>query len=261
MRRKSFYNPSTLVGYAVVLLGVMGSLLFVVTPEAERQAHLEAKYRDHRPKVEQPFLKGYNSLTNENFPRFIEDWRAWSKKREKEASDTMMNRYYELILAHYPGFKSDTDTLDYVVRRYCVSVFHSREKYHKNKSIDSYTFSDTTYMIPPAVKGKEVLYLTPEITKLLDAYLEWAYGWWCENRITEQPHPDHEEIAKRFIPVEIGGDIPGYYSYETPPDIINFYLFKNCMIAEICPDALIGDFFILPNYSIANYEIFMYWIV
>ena len=243
-------------GYAAVLLTVLGSIMFlVVIPEAERQAHMVANYRDHRPRVEQPFLKRNDSLTKQNFARFIREWRKWSMDQEKEASDTMMNRYYELVLSNYPGSKSDADTLDYVVRRYCVSVFHSEEEYkysyHTDEysyysDLDSYTYADTTYMFPPAVKGKKVLYLTQETDKLLDDYFE--------------SRPDRVEMAKRFIPVQSAGMLPGYYSYVTYPDIVAFYQFKNCMIAEVSPNSLIDDLFILPDYSIANYQVILNWI-
>ena len=251
----SYMKHISWITLGVTSIVVIGFILYFILPHpaypSSELSEEESKWVDQRPKVEQSFIDMYDSLSTETVASFIQDWQKWSANRLLDATDTLVNRLYQLSLLRYTSNSIKLDSAQYVVRDYYLEIYRSEESYTENKDLDSYVFTDTLFVVPPSIDDRGVLYVTPEIDQLLEAYLNWV----------EQRDLEKESVLSKFIPVRPGSDIPGYYSFRTYPSIYRFRYFNNCTIVEISPNPYEGDIMVLPNNDIEKASIHHRWII
>lgn len=252
------------IALGVTSIVVIGLILYFILPHpaysSSELSEEESEWVDPRPKVEQSFIEMYDSLSTETIASFIQDWQKWSGNRLVDATDTLVNRLYQLSLSRYTSSSIKLDSAQYVVRDYYLEIYRSEESYTENKDLDSYVFTDTLIVVPPSTDGRRILYVTPEIDKLLEAYLNWVFEY-SEEGYQEQRDLEKESDLSKFIPVRPGSDIPGYYSFRTYPSINRFRFFKNCTLVEISPNPYEGDIMVLPNNDIEKASIHHRWII
>ena len=176
------------IAIGVTSIVVIGLILYFILPHpaysSSELSEEESEWVDPRPKVEQSFIEMYDSLSTETIASFIQDWQKWSGNRLVDATDTLVNRLYQLSLSRYTSSSIKLDSAQYVVRDYYLEIYRSEESYTENKDLDSYVFTDTLFVVPPSTDGRRILYVTPEIDKLLEAYLNWVFEY------SEEPYSD-----------------------------------------------------------------------
>ena len=134
----------------VTSIVVIGFILYFILPHpaypSSELSEEESEWVDQRPKVEQPFIEMYDSLSTETIASFIQDWQKWSANRLVDATDTLVNRLYQLSLSRYTSNSIKLDSAQYVVRNYYLEIYRSEESYTENKDLDSYVFTDTLFL-------------------------------------------------------------------------------------------------------------------
>ena len=104
------------LGYVSILSIAFGVMLCVLLTKRNYLESHEQSWADHHPKVAQPFLQHYDSLSTGGLESFIGEWRIWSEQREAYACDSLVNRICDLYHSHYSSDNTVTDPARFVVR-------------------------------------------------------------------------------------------------------------------------------------------------
>ena len=183
------------------------------------------------------FVEKYVSLTESNIPSFITEWEKWSDQLRIHSDDTLINRiilkvYQDYGLdenndsSHFYSFRSNIEVMKYAGKysEYTpLKLFDSdRECEMKMKASERYVY------VPSADLKKKILFITPEIDRLLsvfiggvadnedDAFDETKWSSINQNRLS---------FLRNYIPVE-RGHWAGWYLC-TMPIIYEIYMFED----------------------------------
>ena len=215
---------------------------------------------DTRPQVEQLFLQEYDSLTTASLKSFVDHWRLWSKEREPMASCSRIDQICKEVINRYERVSPDSASFYVypycIITRYSVGKFQKQDYYWDAKSFDG----DTVYVVPAAIDGKPVLYLTPEIEKKLNDYLHWVYEF-RDGQLYEEVHHDREEILRKYLPLGPSGDIPGYYTYYSYPMITEVTTYEDGAVVSVTIDPFNGEVLFFKDFSIGEAEVLSSWVV
>ena len=152
--------------------------------ERERMHDLYEQLAAERPDtfaltnvVEPAFIKKYDYLTESNLNEFINDWKTWSKELRSFSSDSHVNEAIGKIVTIYSKTEHEDSCKFYSLPSdVTVSIYPCKlEDYTKNdtpnlKPIIS-AAKHYAYYIPDFKADKDIVYVSPEIEKILSSYV------------------------------------------------------------------------------------------
>ena len=242
--------------------------------DIERMYELYNQLVDERPDtfalayaVEPAFIRKYNRLTEANFNAFVNDWKEWSIELRSFSSDSLVNEAIGRIYSIYS--KSDhTDSSRFfsLPSNIAVSIYPYKLKDCTKKNapnLESIIKDAKHYAcyIPEFDADKNIVYITPEIDKLLSFYIggvsesgryryEAPFTPVNEGRLSE---------LRQIIPV-VYGHWGGYWHFESMPIIFRLFMFQDGFITELRKSWCESDSIFVP-YDIKEEPVILsYWI-
>lgn len=141
-------------------------------------------------------------------------FREWSNYTVPLQSDSLVNDWYAKIYDHYSSgvsfFDFSAGDSKYVVLPDSIKVKYIDKSFQtiiddENSEVGGDTWinfdslsDNTLYVVPKIPSRKPILYLTPEIKKALDDYLDSGYS--LHTNSTKKRHPDREKRISKYIP-------------------------------------------------------------
>lgn len=228
--------------------------------ERERMHDLYEQLAAERPDtfaltnvVEPAFIKKYDYLTESNLNEFINDWKTWSKELRSFSSDSHVNEAIGKIVTIYSKTEHEDSCKFYSLPSdVTVSIYPCKlEDYTKNdtpnlKPIIS-AAKHYAYYIPDFKADKDIVYVSPEIEKILSSYV----GGVSESEKYEYGSPltpiNEERLSelRQLIPVAYG-HWGGYWHFESMPIIFTIVMFQDGFITELRKSWNEGDFIFIP---------------
>ena len=202
-----------------------------------------------RSLMDTSYIFKYAELNDSNIEQYFDDWHKASKVHQSNNADTSLTILYDKVIKYYCR---RTDSLDIIYDMHYFSkeeiedsskfyVAPENVRIHKLQTdkideewywfIDAYCDS-ISYDVPVIDIGKPVLYLSGADDTVLSNYLPWIYEW-RGDAYYEERNFEKEKLLRKYIPVHIGGDIPGYYRFLSTPYISNIYQYYNDLLIVV----------------------------
>ena len=276
----------TLAFTFVALLAVLGLSIFIHKYTVKRRiAEYEARVASavittdsvslQRTLLDTSYIAKYTELNDSNIEQYIDDWYKASKAHQSKNIDTSLTLLYNKVINYYNRrtdpqdilyedeyfSKADfADSSDFYVIPENVRI-HNLQTYKKDKEWYRHinVFSDSiSYDVPVIDNGKPVLYLSDADDTILSNYLSWIFEWRDGDAYYEERHIEKEKYLSQYTPVEIGGDIPGYYRLYTIPSISSFYYYGKDILISVRVTSFYGEKLLLRD-SENEFEVVSRW--
>ncbi len=260
--KKKYY----LIAFCVVALLVFGNIGLGFISRKDKETDRERMYElymqlvNERPDtfaiehvVEPAFINKYDHLTETNFNAFVKDWKEWSMKLQSFSSDTHVNEAIGRTISIYSKENhADTCTFYSLPSNIIVSKYPCNLKdYSKEYTINSEQITKKAehyaYYIPDFETDKEVVYISPEIERILSLYV----GGVSESESYEDERsftPINEERLselRQIIPAAYG-HWGGYWHFESMPIIFGIFMFQDGFITNLRKSWCEGDLIFVP---------------
>ena len=183
------------------------------------------------------FVEKYTPLTENNIPSFIAEWEKWSDQLRGYSDDTLINRIILKVYQDY-GLNDNSDSSRFYSFMSNVEVMKYAGKYSEYPPLKIFDrdsewslemrASERFVYVPSAELKKKILFITPEINRLLSVFIggvadndndAFDVSKWSsinENRLS---------FIRNYIPVE-RGHWSGWYLC-TMPIIYDIYMFED----------------------------------
>lgn len=207
---------------------------------AEEDLLWEAEHKDTLDKtcvLPPRFVEKYVSLTESNITSFIAEWEKWSDQLRGYSDDTLINRIILKVYQDY-GLNDNSDSSRFYSFMSNVEVMKYAGKYSEYPPLKIFDrdsewslemrASERFVYVPSAELKKKILFITPEINRLLSVFIggvadndndAFDVSKWSsinENRLS---------FLRNYIPVE-RGHWSGWYLC-TMPIIYDIYMFED----------------------------------
>ncbi len=207
--------------------------------------------------IKPSFVNKYPSLNEKDFNEFINEWKKWSSQLRSFSKEALINQAISRVFTEYNKNNPDSCTLCSLpgcieVRRYPgsfsdypyeVPLGETREWEYMAKASERFAY------VPSFDSDKEIVYITPEIDRLLSQYI----GGVCESE--EDDYTDHTKWTKvneerlnelrKLIQVN-RGHWGGYWHFESMPKIFSLYLYDDGVVADLRTSWCTGETVFLP---------------
>ena len=206
--------------------------------------------------IKPSFVKKYPSLTDNNFKTFLKEWKNWSVQLRSFSTDSLINQAVKRVFIEYNKTIPDSCAIcslpgSIEVRRYpgTFNEYPFNALWDKTIKWDyMMKASDRFAYVPSFDSNKEIVYITPEIDRLISLYVGGVslseddvhdYTKWTEineDRLTELKH---------LIQVN-RGHWGGYWHFESMPKIFSIYLYDDGFVADLRTSWCTGETVFLP---------------
>ena len=183
------------------------------------------------------FVEKYVSLTESNITSFITEWEKWSDQLRSHSDDTLINRIILKVYQDY-GLTDNNDSSHFYSFMSNVEVMKYAGKYSEYPPLKIFDrdsewslkmrASERFVYVPSADLKKKILFITPEIDRLLSVFI----GGIADNEDDAFDETKWSPInqnslsfLRNYIPVE-RGHWAGWYLC-TMPIIYEIYMFED----------------------------------
>lgn len=183
------------------------------------------------------FVEKYVSLTESNITSFITEWEKWSDQLRSHSDDTLINRIILKVYQDY-GLTDNNDSSHFYSFMSNVEVMKYAGKYSEYPPLKLFDrdsewelkmkASERFVYVPSADLKKKILFITPEIDRLLSVFI----GGIADNEDDAFDETKWSPInqnslsfLRNYIPVE-RGHWAGWYLC-TMPIIYEIYMFED----------------------------------
>lgn len=195
------------------------------------------------------FAERYDSLTENNFHAFLKDWEQWSVQTRTLSTDSLLNAILTNVLEEY-GAETEKDTCVFLslcdvieIRKYQGNAtdYPANQEGGWREDQDAewdymMNASERYCYVPSIHSDKTVLYISPEIQRLLSLYI----GGVCESEEDDPTNSqkwtgineDRLSDLRKLIPVA-RGHWGGYWHFKTMPIISSIYLFDDGYVVDM----------------------------
>ncbi len=187
------------------------------------------------------FVEKYVSLTESNITSFITEWEKWSDQLRSHSDDTLINRIILKVYQDY-GLTDNNDSSHFYSFMSNVEVMKYAGKYSEYPPLKLFDrdsewelkmkASERFVYVPSADLKKKILFITPEIDRLLSVFI----GGVADNEDDDFDETKWSPInqnslsfLRNYIPVE-RGHWAGWYLC-TMPIIYEIYMFEDGYMA------------------------------
>ena len=211
---------------------------------AEEDLLWEAEHQDTLDKtcvLPPRFVEKYVSLTESNITSFITEWEKWSDQLRSHSDDTLINRIILKVYQDY-GLTDNNDSSHFYSFMSNVEVMKYAGKYSEYPPLKLFDrdsewelkmkASERFVYVPSADLKKKMLFITPEIDRLLSVFI----GGVADNEDDDFDETKWSPInqnslsfLRNYIPVE-RGHWAGWYLC-TMPIIYEIYMFEDGYMA------------------------------
>ncbi len=211
--------------------------------------------------------KKYHQLDEKNIHAFIQDWESWSLDLRAFAADSVVNQAIYRIMAEYAD-KDHPDTSVFYsmpccieIRRYQGSHSYPEPGQHELPFIKVETTQalERFAYVPGFDSDKAILYLTPEIEKLLSQFLG---GIGKGGRgFTDITDIDYGRVAylERLFSVHYG-HWGGYWHLCSMPKILRLDMYEDGIRAFLRTSWCSGESLFVPYDTTQEMVTFDFWI-
>lgn len=210
------------------------------------------------PVIAPKFVERYDSLTDENLRPFVADWKLWSKELRAFSNDSLINAVIGKIYSDYPEVRQgDSSALcalpSSIEVRYYSGPFRD---YGYDSPMDR--TEEWEYMmkasrriayVPSLDTAKDIVYITPEIRRLLSVYVG---GVWESEEEDNGDRTRWKEINGDRV-AELGNYIPlkeghhgGYWHFCTMPLIFGIYFYDDGYVNDLRTTMCSGELVFVP---------------
>lgn len=214
------------------------------------------------PPIEPSFVKDkkYHRLNEKNIDSFIQDWKGWSIELRTFSTDSVVNQAINRIMSEYPEWNQPDSSLFYSmpccveIRRYqgpCPTDDESIPIYEEtNQALERFAY------VPGFDSDKTILYMTPEIEKLLSQYL----GGIRKNGERVTSIDKSREAYLRSLFYVHYGHWGGYWILYSMPKIYQLDLYDNGICADLQTSYHSGESLFVPYDTAKDVIHFDFWI-
>ncbi|MEE3463660.1 MAG: hypothetical protein VZQ27_05105 [Candidatus Cryptobacteroides sp.] len=218
------------------------------------------------PPIEPTFVKDkkYQRLNKKNIDAFIQDWKGWSLDLRTFSTDSVVNQAINRIMSECSD-KDMPDNSIFYSMPCCIEISRYQGSFPPIDVNDEYNppfFEETQQAlerfayVPGFDSDKVILYMTPEIEKLLSRYLGGIRGFGSKvNRINK----GREAYLSRFFYVHYG-HWGGYWILHSMPKIIFLSLYDDGICAYLRTSWCTGETVFVPFDTAKELVRFDYWI-
>ena len=205
------------------------------------------------------FVEKYVSLTESNITSFITEWEKWSDQLRSHSDDTLINRIILKVYQDY-GLTDNNDSSHFYSFMSNVEVMKYAGKYSEYPPLKLFDrdsewelkmkASERFVYVPSADLKKQILFITPEIDRLLSVFI----GGVADNEDDAFDETKWSPInqnslsfLRNYIPVE-RGHWAGWYLC-TMPIIYEIYMFEDGYMAFLRTSFSQGEIAFFPYNS------------
>ena len=243
-------------------------IVFVCSGSSTNQSFGEQGQQDKlllSPPIEPTFVKDkkYHRLNKKNIDAFIQDWKDWSLELRTFSTDSVVNQAINRIRSEYSEWNQPDNSLFYSmpccieIRRYQGSYppidvsDEYRPRYEeKQQALERYAY------VPGFDSEKVILYMTPEIEKLLSQYLGGVYGF---GSLVTNINKSRVAYLSRIFYVHYG-HWGGYWILNSMPMIYYLSLYDDGICAFLRTSWCSGETVFVPYDTAKELVHFDYWI-
>lgn len=247
---------------------VIALIVFVCSGSSTNKSYGEQGQQDTlslSPPVEPTFVKDkkYHRLNKKNIDAFIQDWKGWSLELRTFSTDSVVNQAINRIMSEYSDKNQPDNSIFYSmpccieIRRYQGSYppidvsDEYRPRYEeKQQALERYAY------VPGFDSEKVILYMTPEIEKLLSQYLGGVYGF---GSLVTNINKSRVAYLSRIFYVHYG-HWGGYWILNSMPMIYYLSLYDDGICAFLRTSWCSGETVFVPYDTAKELVHFDYWI-
>lgn len=249
---------ATLLGF--VCIGSWGRSWKVNAKDIDLMYELYNQLVDERPDtiamaqvVEPEFIKKYDRLTEADFNAFVNDWKEWSLELRSFSSNPLANEAIGRIFSLYSeADHADSSRFYSLPSNIIISIYpYKLEDYTRKNTpkLDQVTNATKHYAcyIPEFDADKGIVYITPEIDKILSFYVG-GVSESGKNYFGAPLTPINEQRLselRQIIPV-VYGHWGGYWHFESMPIVSTIFMFQDGFITELRKSWSEGDIVFVP---------------
>ena len=221
--------------------------------------------------IKPSFVKRYNPLTEKDFDAFLKEWKHWSAQLRSFSTASSINRAIKRVFSEFNN--NNPDNCAFCSLPGCIEV----RKYPGSFSDYPYEIplgetreweymmmaSERFAYVPSFDSDKEIVYITPEIDRLLSLYV----GGVCESE--EDDYTDHtkwtkineERLAELRNLIQVNrGHWGGYWHFESMPIVFSIYLYDDGFVADLRTSWCAGETVFFPYDLTKKKEYLSEWI-
>lgn len=192
----------------------------------------------------------YDSILSEtsNIPRFFEEWAEWSKLVSKGVSDSRYNEIFVRYFREYYGKEEDKRDCKYIALPERIKVIKYNCKIYPDSLMTGLPES-ISYFIPKIELERPVVYLTPEVTDILDSFIDAPVRDKNYESVSEDDWAERwkrMDMIREYIPAELAHWGDGWY-YSSYP------LFDTIYVGED------GYYVSLSDADYSGFRLFVTW--
>lgn len=216
------------------------------------------------PPIEPTFVKDkkYQSLNKKNIDAFIQDWKGWSLELRTLSTDSVVNQVINRIMSEYSD-KNQPDNSIFYSMPCCIEIRRYQGSYpppiddeyiplyeEKQQALDRFAY------IPGFESDKVILYMTPEIEKLLSQYLGGIRKF---GSMVTNINKSRVAYLSRFFYVHYG-HWGGYWILNSMPKIYHLSLYDDGICAYLRTSWHSGESLFVPYDTAKEIIHFGFWI-
>ena len=229
----------------------------------EENAIWEAEHPDTlvlSPPIVPTFANNYDSLTDNNFRAFVDDWKNWSNQLRTCSNDSLVNRVVQMIFTEYTENRPDSIAMyslpDCIEVRNYSGAFDDNPYDNYGGSWDKKRYweymmkaSDRFAYVPSFDSDKEIVYITTEIKRIISQFI----GGVCESEEDDildyskwsEINEDRLSELSRLIQVE-QGHWGGHWHLCSMPIIHRLFLYDDGFVASLRTSYCAGETVFIP---------------
>lgn len=242
---------------------VIALIVFVCSGSSTNKSYGEQGQQDTlslSPPVEPTFVKDkkYHRLNKKNIDAFIQDWKDWSLELRTFSTDSVVNQAINRIMSEYSEWNQPDSSLFYSMPC-CIEITRYQGSYppndanefrpgyeEKQQALERFAY------VPGFDSEKVILYMTPEIEKLLSQYLGGVDGFGNINK-------SRVAYLSRIFYVHYG-HWGGYWILNSMPKIYFISLYDDGICAFLLTSWCSGETVFVPYDTAKELVHFDYWI-
>ena len=245
---------------------VISLVVFVCSGSSLNESYGEQGQQDTlllSPPVEPSFVKDkkYHRLNKKNIDAFIQDWKDWSLELRTFSTDSVVNQAINRIMSEYSEWNQPDSSLFYSmpccieIRRYQGSYPPIDDNEYRPRYEERRQALERFAYVPGFDSDKVILYMSPEIEKLLSQYLGGIRGFgYLLTRIDR----DREAYLRRHFYVHYG-HWGGYWILNSMPMIYYLGLYDDGICAYLRTSMCSGETVFVPYDTAKELVHFDFW--
>ena len=209
--------------------------------------------------IQPSFAKKYHSLTEKNFNTFLKEWKNWSVKLRSFSTDPLINQAIKRVFIEYN--RNTPARCALCALPGCIEVRRYSGSFNDYPFVDALwdetpsrenmmKASDCFAYVPSFDSDKEIVYITPEIDRLLSEYVGGvcASDEYDVSDYTKWTELNEDRLTELRYLIQVNrGHWGGYWHFESMPKIRSLYFYGDGFVADLRTSWCTGETVFFPN--------------